>query len=134
MGQARRKAEDFGNCVPLSERLLGLIVACVSLFVAWDLVLADQLTIIQYRRGRFFHKLLNPDWRPEIVVMEGWPVFWAYLVLVLVAVMALSFVIDHHDRRFNAAFYVKLRRVMLIVTGIVALIGSVVAMVQIANR
>jgi len=134
MGEARRKAEDFGNRVPTSERLLGVAIACVSLFVAWDLVLADRMTIVEYRRHRWLQRLIDKDWKPEVVVLDGWPVFWAYLVLLLVALMALTFVFDHYDRRFNAAFYAKLRRAMLVITCLVVVFGSTAAMMQIANR
>lgn len=45
--------------------------------------------------------------------------------------MALTFVIDHYDRHFNERFYVRLRRVMLVVTSVVILVGVVSAYGQI---
>lgn len=78
--------------------------------------------------------MIDRNWKPEVVILHGWPVYWAYLVLVFVALMALTFVIDHYDRRFNASFYIKLRRVMPVVTCLVAAGGSVVSILQISNR
>ena len=134
MKKAKRRAEDFGNRVTLNERILAAAVAVSAMFVAWDLVLADSATIVQYRRGGWIRRLLDPDWRPEVVVLHGWPLFWAYLVLTLVALMALTFLLDHYDRRFNARFYVRLRCVMLWITGGVAVIGTAVSMLQISAR
>ena len=134
MGQAKRKAEDFGNHVPVGERALAVVIATLSFWVAWDLALSDALRIVEYRRGGWLTRLLNSEWRPEVVVLHGWPVFWAYLVLVLITLMALTFLIDHYDRRFNAAFYVRLRHVMLWATALVTVIGTAVAMIQITHQ
>lgn len=135
MGEARRKRAEFGNRIPATERILGVVVAFVSLAVAWDLVLAGRLTFVGHHRNGWLRQLFGRELKPDvIVVLDGWPVFWAYLVLALVALMALSFVIDHYDRRFNASFYVKLRHTMLVMTGIVVAGGSIAAMMQISSH
>ena len=113
MGQARRKAEDFGNQIPLGERIFASVISALCLYVAWDLVLSDQMTIVEYKKNAWLHRILNPEWKPEVVVLHGWPIFWAYLIVCLVSLMGLTVLFDHYDRRFNARFYVRLRRVML---------------------
>lgn len=127
MGKAKRKAEDFGNQIPRGERILAAVVTVLSLYIAWDLVLSDQMTIVEYRRSAWLRRLLDPDWTPEVVVLHGWPIFWAYLLLCLIAIMALTVLFDHYDRRFNARFYVRLRRIMLYATILTWGVGLLIA-------
>lgn len=61
-------------------------------------------------------------------------VFWIVVVLILVSLVALTFVLDHYDRPFNERFYVRLRRVMLGATALIALVGVCTAYQQIWRR
>lgn len=128
MSVAKRKREDFGNRVPASERGLALAIIVVSLVLGYDVLLSDRAVFVQ-RRGILLR--LFSDEKPVVAVLHGWPVFWMFLVFVLVALMAFTFFIDHHDRRFNERFYLRLRRVMLAVTAVVILIGVISAYGQI---
>lgn len=131
MRQARRKREDFGNRVLLSERVLALSIAAIALFVAYDVLISDRVTFVE--RRRLFRRLWN-DKPLTVVILDGWPVFWMFVVLVMVALMALTFVFDHYDRRFNERFYVRLRRGMLIATALVAGVVVCSAYQQIWSR
>ncbi len=33
-----------------------------------------------------------------VAILDGWPVFWIFVVLILVSLVALTFVLDHYDR------------------------------------
>jgi hypothetical protein len=55
-------------------------------------------------------------------------------VLVLVGLVALTFLLDHYDRRFNERFYVRLRRAMLAATAGVMLVGTVSAYLEVWSR
>ncbi len=128
MGEAKRKREDFGNRVSASERGLALAIIFVSIALAYDVLFSDRAVFVQ-RRGVLLR--LFSDEKPVVAVLHGWPVFWIFIVGIMVAVMALTFIIDHYDRRFNERFYVKLRRVMLAVTSVVILVGVISAYGQI---
>ncbi len=131
MTRAKRRREDFGNRVPLAERLLGVFITIIALIVAYDVLLSDRAVFVERRR------LFNRLWSDEpltVAVLSGWPVFWIFVVLVMVALMALTFVLDHYDRRFNERFYIRLRRVMLAGTALVAGVGVCAAYYQIWSR
>ncbi|MDQ5977380.1 MAG: hypothetical protein QG602_352 [Verrucomicrobiota bacterium] len=131
MSDAKRFREDFGNRVPMSERVLAAGIFIGAIILAYDVLLSDRATFIE-RRG-ILRRLFSSDSR-GVVVLHGWPIFWIFLVLVLVGLIALTFLLDHYDRRFNERFYVRLRRVMLGVTAAVMLIGTVSAYFEIWSR
>jgi hypothetical protein len=121
MKGAKRFRGDFGNRVPASERTLAAIIFGGAIFLAYDILLSGRATFVE-RRG-LLRRWFSED-APAVTVLHGWPIFWIFLVLVLVGLIALTFVLDHYDRRFNERFYARLRRVMLAITAGVMLIGT----------
>lgn len=128
---AKLKKEEFGNRVCAYERALAAGITVVALAAAYDVLLSDSVRFVE-RRGAV-RRLLSDETLTTVVV-SGWPVFWIFLVLVMVALMAFSFLVDHHDGRFNARFYVRLRRTMLAATGGLVVIGLFSAYQQIWSR
>jgi hypothetical protein len=131
MSDTKRFREDFGNRVPIAERVLAAVIFIGAVVLAYDVLLSDRATFVE-RRG-ILRRLLSSD-APVVVVLHGWPIFWIFLVLVLVGLIALTFLLDHYDRRFNERFYVRLRRVMLGVTAAVMLVGTASVYLKIWSR
>ena len=102
----------------LGERLLAAYVAFFSLFFGGWILFKDEV-IFGGRRGNWLRSP-TPD-----VHLHGWPVYWYFLVSANIAVIALTFIIDHYDRQDNAAFYVKFRKGLMILTLGLLLIGIV---------
>lgn len=119
--KARRN--DFGNRVSPRERWLAAAIIVIALGFAYAALLSDHL----YVPGK------SPRWYRSGtpgVSLHGWPVYWLFLAFVSVALIAFTFILDHYDRRFNAGFYLLLRRALLgvmivfIVVGIGAHVSS----------
>jgi hypothetical protein len=104
------------------------VITVAALIAAYDVLLSDNARFVE-RRG-LLRRLIS-DEPLTVVVVSGWPVFWIFLVLVMVALMASTFLIDHHDGRFNPRFYVRLRRIMLSVTSGLIVVGVISAYQQI---
>jgi hypothetical protein len=131
MSDAKRFRENFGNRVPMVERVLAAGIFVGAIVLAYDVLLSGRATFVE-RRG-IVRRLFSSS-PPAVAVLHGWPIFWIFLVLVLVGLIALTFLLDHYDRRFNERFYVRLRRVMLGVTAAVMLVGTVSAYSEIWSR
>ncbi len=127
----RRRKEDFGNRVSAQERLLAALLAVLLLVCAYDILSSGQARFVE-RVGSF--RRLFGDVSPVVAVLSGWSVFWLFMVLSILAFTALTYVVDHYDRRWNARFYVWLRRIMLGSSVLVFLLFMVSAYLEVWSR
>jgi len=122
--QLRRKS---GNRVPFEERILAGFIAFVTLAFALNILLNDEIVFVG-RRASWLRS------GTPTVHLHGWPTYWCFLTLANTALIFLTFIFDHYDRRFNPNFYVWLRRALLVVTLVFLIVGIGVSFAEISRN
>jgi hypothetical protein len=130
MKNQRRRREDYGNRISRNDRILASFIAVGALAIGYDTLNSGNATFVE-RRGLF--RVLFDNHAPLKVTLNGWTIYWIFIVLVMIALTALTFIFDHYDRKFNASFYIALRRLMLVATFIFVGFGLVAAFTEISN-
>src|SRR5215213_7640364 len=106
MRPEKKRRRNFGNRVSLGERWVAAAIIVVALLFAYHALISDDLYFAG--KSRLWYRSGTPG-----VHLHGWAVYWMFLAIANVALIAFTFILDHYDRRFNAGFYRSLRRAML---------------------
>jgi predicted MFS family arabinose efflux permease len=117
----------FINIGPANTAMANVTSPAVrSTAFAINILLNDEIVFVGRRAG--WLRSGTPT-----VHLHGWPAYWFFLTLANTALIFLTFIFDHCDRRSNLNFYVWLRRALLVVTLVFLIVGICVSYAEISR-